>query len=114
MKHEKRFSIAGNALFYSMLFAMLLLLFGGLVGCEVTKEVVLDPNGVPSSVERVVVEGPGGDMVGVTVETIERLAPLLPEPWNSILIALTAGFSAATAGWVFRSKKEKKESSDGK
>lgn len=113
MNNEKRFGIVENALFYFMCFTMLILLFGGLVGCEVTKEVVLDPNGVPSSVERVVVEGPGGDMVGVTVETIERLAPLLPEPWNSIFIALTAGFSAATAGWVFRGKKGKKETSDG-
>lgn len=79
-----------------------------LAGCTVSKEHVLTLGETPSTVERVVVEGPGGDMVGVSVETIERLAPLLPEPWNSVLVALTAGFSAATAGWVFRSRKEKK------
>mgnify|MGYP001173346930 FL=1 len=84
-------------------------LFVLIAGCTVQREVVLDPAGVPSGVERVVVEGPGGDMVGVTVDTIERLAPLLPEPWNTLVVALTAGFSAATAGWVFRSRKEKKD-----
>jgi len=109
MNNEKRFSPVGNVLFYSMWFAILLLLFGGLVGCEVTKEVVLDPNGVPSSVERVVVEGPGGDMVGVGVETVRRLAPLLPEPWNTLISALIGGFTVGTAGWVFRSKKKAKE-----
>ena len=84
-------------------------LFILIAGCTVQREVVLDPDGTPPGVERVVVEGPGGDMVGVSVEVLERLAPLLPEPYNSILVALLAGFSAATAGWVFRSKKEKKE-----
>ncbi len=84
-------------------------LFILIAGCTVKREVVLDPSGTPSGVERVVVEGPGGDMVGVTVDTVERLAPLLPEPWNTLVVALTAGFSAATAGWVFRSRKEKKE-----
>lgn len=78
-----------------------------LAGCTVSKEHVLVPGETPSTVERVVVEGPGGDMVTVGVETIERLAPLLPEPWNTLVVALTAGFSAATAGWVFRSRKEK-------
>lgn len=78
-----------------------------LAGCTVSKEHVLVPGETPTTVERVVVEGPGGDMVGVSVETIERLAPLLPEPWNTLVVALTAGFSAATAGWVFRSRKEK-------
>jgi len=88
-------------------------LFILIAGCTVKREVVLDPAGTPSGVERVVVEGPGGDMVGVTVDTIERLAPLLPEPWNTLVVALTAGFSAATAGWVFRSRKEKKKANDG-
>jgi len=41
------------------------------------------------------------------------LLPLLPEPWNTLVVALTAGFSAATAGWVFRSRKEKKKANDG-
>lgn len=84
-------------------------LFILIAGCTVKREVVLDPAGTPSGVERVVVEGTGGDMVGVTVDTIERLAPLLPEPWNTFVVALAAGFSAATAGWVFRSRKEKKD-----
>ncbi|HIF79516.1 MAG TPA: hypothetical protein EYQ05_02895 [Gammaproteobacteria bacterium] len=78
-------------------------------GCEVTREVVLDPTGVPTGIERVVVEGPGGDMVSVGHEVVERLAPLLPEPWNTILVALSAGFSAVFGSWVFRSKKEKKD-----
>ena len=78
-------------------------------GCEITREVVLDPTGIPTGVERVVVEGPGGDMVSVGHEVIERLAPLLPEPWNTILVALSAGFSAVFGSWVFRSKKEKKD-----
>lgn len=107
MTREKVLNIAEGVVFYSIVFTLLLVIVST-VGCEVTKEVVLDPNGVPSGVERVVVEGPGGDMVGVSVETIERLAPLLPEPWNTLIVALTAGFSVATAGWVFRNKKEKK------
>jgi hypothetical protein len=78
-------------------------------GCEVVREVVLDPAGTPTGVERVVVEGPGGDMVAVTHEVIERLAPLLPEPWNTILTALAAGFTAVFGSWVFRSKKDKKD-----
>jgi hypothetical protein len=77
-------------------------------GCEVTREVILDPDGVPTGVERVVVEGPGGDMVAVTHEVIERLAPLLPEPWNTLLTALAAGFAAVMGTWVFRSRKDKK------
>ncbi len=87
---------------------LLCVLFVLIAGCTVKREVVLDSAGTPSGVERVVVEGPGGDMVGVAVDTVERFAPLLPEPWNSIVVALAAGFSAATAGWVFRSRKEKK------
>jgi len=78
------------------------------VGCEVTREVVLDPAGVPTGLERVVVEGPGGDMVAVGHEVIERLAPLLPEPWNTILTALAAGFSAVFGAWVFKSRQDKK------
>jgi len=77
-------------------------------GCEVTREVILDPTGVPTGVENVVVEGPGGDMVTVAHEVVERLAPLLPEPWNTILTALAAGFTAVFGTWVFRSKKDKK------
>ena len=78
-------------------------------GCEVTREVVLDPTGVPTGGERVVGEGPGGDMVAVTHDVIERLAPLLPEPWNTLLTALAAGFTAVMGTWVFRSRKDKKD-----
>ena len=85
------------------------ILFLFVLGRTVSREQVLVPGETPTTVERVVVEGPGGDMVSVGVETIERLAPLLPEPWNTLVVALTAGFSAATAGWVFRNRKEKKE-----
>ena len=83
-------------------------------GCEVTREVILDPSGlptgvggVPTGVERVVVEGPGGDMVAVGHEVVERLAPLLPEPWNTVFTALAAGFSAVFGSWVFRNRKKK-------
>ena len=107
MTRQKVLTIAEGVMFYSIMLTFVLVVVS-LVGCEFTKEIVLDPNGVPSGVERVVVEGPGGDMVGVAVDTVERFAPLLPEPWNSIVVALAAGFSAATAGWVFRSRKEKK------
>ena len=79
----------------------------GIVGCEVTKEVILDPSGVPTGVERVVVEGLGGDMVAVSHEVVERLAPLLPEPWNTVFTALAAGFSAVFGTWVFRNRKKK-------
>jgi hypothetical protein len=76
-------------------------------GCEVTREVILDPAGVPTGVETVVVEGPGGDMVAVGHEVIERLAPLLPEPWNTLLTAVAGGFTAVAGTWVFRSRKKK-------
>ena len=108
MTREKVMSVAESLVFYAMI-AVLILMLGSTVGCEFTKEVVLDPNGVPTGVERVVVEGPGGDMVGVGVETVRRLAPLLPEPWNTLISALIGGFTVGTAGWVFRSRKEKKE-----
>jgi len=88
------------------LLAIISVLFSS--GCEVTREVILDPSGVPTGVENVVVEGPGGDMVAVAHEVVERLAPLLPEPWNTIMTALAAGFSAVFGTWVFRSRKEKK------
>lgn len=107
MTREKVMNVAEGIVFYSIVFALLLMLVSS-VGCEFTKEVVLDPNGVPTGVERVVVEGPGGDMVGVGVETVRRLAPLLPEPWNTLISALIGGFTVGTAGWVFRSRKEKK------
>lgn len=107
MTRQKVISIAEGLVFYAMI-AVLILMLGSIVGCEFTKEVVLDPNGVPTGVERVVVEGPGGDMVGVGVETVRRLAPLLPEPWNTLISALIGGFTVGTAGWVFRSRKEKK------
>ena len=77
-------------------------------GCEVTREVILDPDGVPTGVEQVVVEGPGGDMVSVGHEVIERLAPLLPEPWNTLLTAVAGGFTAVAGPLVFRSRKKKK------
>lgn len=57
-------------------------LFGG---CEVKREIMVDPNNELPVLERVVIEGPGGDMVGVEVESIRRLEPFLPEPWNTIL-----------------------------
>lgn len=107
MTRQKVISIAEGLVFYAMI-TVLILMLGSIVGCEVTKEVVLDPNGVPTGVERVVVEGPGGDMVGVGVETVRRLAPLLPEPWNTLISALIGGFTVGTAGWVFRNKKKKK------
>lgn len=88
---------------------LLCCLFLAVAGCTIKKEYVLHPDGTPDGVERVVVEGPGGDMVGVGVEVLERVAPFLPEPWNSIAIALLAGFSAATGTWVFRSKREEKK-----
>ncbi len=91
-----------------MRYFLLIVLFVLSAGCTIQKERVLVSGETPSEVERVVVAGPGGDMVSVGVETIERFAPLLPEPWNTLVVALTAGFSAATAGWVFRSRKEKK------
>tara|TARA_R110000824_G_scaffold137154_2_gene301207 strand:+ start:7670 stop:7921 length:252 start_codon:yes stop_codon:yes gene_type:complete len=59
-----------------------MLLFGG---CEVNREVVVDPYNKLPTLKRVVVEGPGGDMVGVEVEIVRRLDPLLPEPWNTII-----------------------------
>jgi ABC-type Fe3+ transport system permease subunit len=77
------------------------------VGCEVIREVVLDADGVPTGVEQVVVEGPGGDMVAVGHEVVERLAPLLPEPWNTLLTALAGGFTAVAGTWVFRNRKKK-------
>lgn len=80
----------------------------GIVGCEVTKEVILDAGGLPTGLERIVVEGPGGDMVGVSHEVVERLAPLLPEPWNTVFVALAAGFTTVFGTWVFRSRKKKK------
>ena len=58
------------------------LLFGG---CEVNREVVVDPYNKLPTLKRVVIEGPGGDMVGVEVEIVRRLDPLLPEPWNTIV-----------------------------
>ena len=76
-------------------------------GCEISKEIIIDPEGRLPPIERVVIEGPGGDMVGVGVETVTRLAPLLPEPWNTILVAIAGGFTFATAGWVFRNVKKK-------
>ncbi len=63
------------------------LLFGG---CEVNREVVVDPYNKLPKLKRVVIEGPGGDMVGVEVEIVSRLDPLLPEPWNTI-IAIVLG-----------------------
>jgi len=60
MTREKVLNIAEGVVFYSVVFTLLLVIVST-VGCEVTKEVVLDPNGVPSGVERVVVEGPGGE-----------------------------------------------------
>jgi hypothetical protein len=86
------------------LLPLIMLLF--LTSCYITKEVVLDPEGVPSGVERVVVEGPGGDMVSVGVEVIERFAPLLPEPWQSIVLAIVTGFTFGTAGWIFRGRRK--------
>jgi len=92
-----------------VLFVLLCLM---VTGCTIKKEYILNPDGTPPDVERVVVEGPGGDMVSVGIEILERIAPLLPEPWNSIMVALLAGFSAATATWVFRSRKKKEDGSE--
>ena len=69
---------------FSVLFVVL---FGG---CEVSKQVVVDPYNKLPTLKRVVIEGPGNDMVGVEVEVIRRLDPLLPEPWNTI-IAIVLG-----------------------
>ncbi len=91
-----------------MRYYLLVVLFALSAGCTVKKEYVLNEEGVPEGAGKVVVEGPGGDMVAVTVDVLEKIAPILPEPWNSIAIALLAGFSATTATWVFRSRKEKK------
>lgn len=96
--------IVHTVLFWVALLGILLLVL--LPGCEVTREVILDPAGLPTGVETVVVEGPGGDMVTVTHEVIERLAPLLPEPWNTILTAAAAGFTAVFGTWVFRSRRK--------
>jgi len=103
MKFDKKLS--GVVLFWVMVLGVCFIVATS--GCEVIREVVLDSDGVPTGVETVVVEGPGGDMVAVGHEVVERLAPLLPEPWNTIFTALAAGFTAVFGTWVFRNRKKK-------
>ena len=76
-------------------------------GCEVTEEVIVNPQGVP--IERIVIEGPGGDLVPVGHTVVERLAPLLPAPWNTILSALAGAFTVVCGGWVWRDSRKKKD-----
>ena len=74
-------------------------------GCDITREMVVDnPGGIP--VERIVVEGPGGDLVPVGHEIVTRIAPLLPEPWNTIMTALAGAFTVVCGNWVWRKKKK--------
>lgn len=97
--------IVHTTLFWCTMLGLLFVV--ALSGCEVIREVILDPDGVPTGVETVVVEGPGGDMVSVGHQVIERLAPLMPEPWNTLLTALAGGFTAVAGTWVFRNRKKK-------
>jgi len=98
-------SILQTVIFWVSLMGLVAIVF--LAGCEVTREVVLNGEGMPTGLERVVVEGPGGDMVSVGHKVVQRLAPLLPEPWNTILSALAGGFTVVFGSWVFRSRKKK-------
>ncbi len=74
-----------------------------LSGCNTKKEVIVDPYNKLPRLERVVFEGPGNDMVGVDVEVVHRLDPLLPEPWNTIIAMLVGGLAYAAV--VNRRKK---------
>ena len=83
----------------------LLMVTIAMAGCEVTRETVLNPDNVP--VDRIVVETPGGDYVPVVIDVVERIVPILPEPWNTIAAAVLGAFGMVTAGWVWRSRKKK-------
>lgn len=79
----------------SLVVVALALLIIFMSGCNTKKEVIVDPYNRLPRLERVVIEGPGNDMVGVEVKVVHRLDPLLPEPWNTIIALLVGGLAYA-------------------